>query len=203
MAGRFKPYDRKRNLTMKGYRTILAATAIFTAMVLCQQNAGAQQIAVKANALNLVLMTPDFGAELVTGEKTSAALSISGHFRPYGIDSRLLAVKPHFRYWFSGRPLNREYVGLSALITVYDSNLRDIRYKGVAGGPVLTGGYVLSLGSRVALEFSAGLGSVWFSRRTYSHDYDTEDFRERDWSNSKGFKLFPTNLGISFIYIVR
>ena len=149
---------------------------------LCGQRLGAQQIAVHMNALDYVLMTPDVGLDFVTGEKTTVGLNISGHWRPYGFTSKLISVQPQFRYWFSGRPLNREYVGVSALFW-----------------------YVMSLGKRWGLEFSGGLSLMFFNQKRYSSSDSYGDYYEggQDWANSKGCTLIPSNLGVTFIYIIK
>lgn len=172
---------------------------------LCGQRLGAQQIAVHMNALDYVLMTPDVGLDFVTGEKTTVGLSVSGHWRPYGFTSKLISVQPQFRYWFSGRPLNREYVGVSALFCSYDITASARVYEGMAAGLGLTAGYVMPLGKRWGLEFSGGLSLMFFNQKRYSASDSYGDYYEggQDWANSRGCTLIPSNLGVTFIYIIK
>ena len=133
------------------------------------QRAFAQQFSIRSNALSTgILQTHDFGVEIVAGEHSSVALSVAGHFKPYGLDTKLLTVQPQYRYWFSGRPLNREYVGVAALYAGYDIRLNDNIYNGNAAGAGITGGYVLSMGKRWGIEFSGGLALMFFNQKRYN-----------------------------------
>ena len=116
-----------------------------------------------------------------------------------------MSVQPQFRYWFSGRPFNREYIGVSALYSTYDMTLSSRVYKGSAGGLGLTAGYVMTLNKRCALEFSGGLSLIFYNQKRYgasdsfSGSYEGGD----DWAISKGCDFLPSNLGVTFIYIIR
>lgn len=189
------------NKSLHTFIVVLMSLSAF----LCGQRLGAQQIAVHFNALKYALMTPDAGVDMVVGEKTTAGVSVSGHWHPYGLDSRLMSVQPQFRYWFSGRPFNREYIGVSALYSTYDMTLSSRVYKGSAGGLGLTAGYVMPLNKRCALEFSGGLSLIFYNQKRYgasdsfSGSYEGGD----DWAISKGCDFLPSNLGVTFIYIIR
>ena len=54
-----------------------------------ERHACAQQIAVKTNVLTDVLLTPDLGFEMVTGEHSSLSINVSGHWKPYGVQSKI------------------------------------------------------------------------------------------------------------------
>ena len=165
----------------------------------------AQQVAVKANALNWALCTPDIGLEIVTGEHTSVGFSVFGHYKPYTVDSRLLVFQPEFRYWFNGRPLIREYVGVTAFAATYDIAVNNHVYGGDALAVGLTGGYVFALGRRWNLELSGGFGVLGFRQKQYYRHDNYDDFfvDEATKVNSTGYKLFPVKLGVSFIYIIK
>lgn len=179
---------------------LLAVTLL--ALLGGERHACAQQIAVKTNVLADALLTPDLGFEMVTGEHSSLSINVSGHWKPYGVQSKLIAVQPQFRWWFGGRPLAREYVGLGAIFTGYDMAIGDHSYSGLAGGLGITGGYVLQIGKRWCVDFSGGVGLVAFGqRRAGRHD----NFGDLDAQahNSRGYKLIPINLGVSFVYIIK
>ena len=170
------------------------------------QRAFAQQFSIRSNALSTgILQTPDFGVEIVACEHSSVALSVAGHFKPYGLDTKLLTVQPQYRYWFSGRPLNREYVGVAALYAGYDIRLKDNIYNGNSAGAGITGGYVLSMGKRWGIEFSGGLAVMVFNQKRYNRSDSYEDYYagDSDWANSKGYCLMPFNIGVTFIYIIK
>ena len=195
---------QKSNDLSKNLHTAIVVLVSLSAF-LCGQRLGAQQIAVHINALKYALVTPEAGVDMVVGGKTTAGVSVSGHWHPYGLDSRLMSVQPQFRYWFSGRPFNREYIGVSALYSTYDMTLSSRVYKGSAGGLGLTAGYVMPLNKRCALEFSGGLSLIFYNQKRYgasdsfSGSYEGGD----DWAISKGCDFLPSNLGVTFIYIIR
>lgn len=166
--------------------------------------AAAQQLAVKTNALSLAALTPSVGLEGVIGERTSIGLSFIGHYMPYGMKSKLLVCQPELRYWFGGRPLVREFVGVTVAAAAYNTTIRQYVHDGYALVAGITGGYAFNLGKRWNLELSAGVGVAGFARQRYGvHDnylhYGTTD-AER--FNSWGYRIIPVNLGITFSYII-
>ena len=74
----------------------------------------AQLLALKTDALWDGLMTPNLGMEIVTGNKTSFGLSVFGNYKPWGMDMKMVGAIPEFRYWFGGRPMMREFIGVAA-----------------------------------------------------------------------------------------
>lgn len=164
--------------------------------------AHAQQFAVKTNALFDVAMTPDIGFELVTGEHSSVALSAFGHWKPYGLDSRMITVQPEYRFWFNGRPMVREYIGGTIFGTIYDMTLGDLNHNGYAVAAGVTGGYVFPLGKRWNFELSGGFGVLFFRERLYRTELK-ESTPESSEYNSYGYKLFPVKLAATFIYIIK
>lgn len=167
--------------------------------------ASAQNIALKTNVLELGALTPNLGFELVTGEKTSFGLSLSGHKNPYGMSSELFCVKPEFRYWFGGRPLVREFIGVQALFSTYDITFKDKVFNGDAAGLGLTGGYDFPLSRHWNFELSCGLGLVYFHQKKYfaGDNYDDYFVNESPRANSWGWKLIPIELGVTFTYIIK
>lgn len=165
----------------------------------------AQQIAIKTNGLMLLALTPNLECEMVTGENSSVNLGAFGHNNPYGFDSKVMGLQTEYRYWFNGRPMTREYVGLAALGSTYKMKIGDYMYDGDAIGLGVTLGYSFSLGKRFNLEFYGGVGLLGFKQKYYYKD-DTYDDYFSDGvitTNSKGFKLFPVKLGISISYIIN
>lgn len=175
------------------------------------QQGRAQRLAVKSNVLYLAALTPDLGVEVITGERTSVALSVFGHYKPYGLNSKLLVIQPEFRYWFNGRPLTREYVGISAFAATYDMSLPTkgdtmpniFKGDGIAIG--LSGGHVFNMGKRWNFELSAGTGILLFRQKQYFQGDNYEDYYvgELTKPNTWGFKIFPVKLAATFIYIIK
>lgn len=195
----------KKSDGLNKFRQIILVASLSLSAFMCGQRLDAQQVAIHFNTLKLSLMTPDIGVDIVVGEKSSVGASISGHWHPYGFNSKILSVQPQFRYWFSGRPFNREYIGASAIIATYDITTSSRVYRGTAEGLGLTGGYVMLLGKRCALEISGGLSLLYYNQKRYSSsdkfsgNYEGAD----DWSASKGLELIPSNIGVTFIYIIK
>ena len=164
-----------------------------------------QQFAVKTNLLFDAALTPDIGVEFVTGEHSSVALSVFGHWNPYGMQSKLIAVQPEFRYWFNGRPMVREYIGATLWGAAYDIALAGNIYQGDAITAGLTGGYVLPLSKRMNIELSAGFGVLLFKQKKYldTDHYDEYFVDSATRTNATGYKLFPAKLGVTFIYIIK
>lgn len=162
----------------------------------------AQRIAVKANAAMYAAMTPNLSFELVTGERTSIDFSVFGHVNPYGYDSRVIGLQPQFKYWLSGRPLVREYIGVAAIAASYDTSWKDVTYEGNAAAAGFTAGYVLPMGRRWDVEFSAGVGAMAYHHRSYAKDTDPQRLKTVG-SNPVAWRVIPMNLGITFIYIIK
>ncbi len=187
---------------------IIAAAAL--ALLGISREAGAQRLAVKTNAFGWLSANPDMGLELVTGEKTSVSLSVAGHPGRWTPGYGLFVLRPEFRYWFNGRPLTREYVGVGAFATSYDIAIPErqgqanvFRGDGLALG--LTGGYVFSLGKRLSFELGGGTGLLLFRQKQYfdTDSYEAYFVEERSKSNTWGYKLFPVKLDATLIYIIR
>ena len=191
---------------MKLSRKILICIVLpLFALCLSQQRAQAQQVAVKTNALMWGAMTPNLGVEVVTGEHTSVHFSAFGNKNPYGQTMQVIGLQPQFRYWFNGRPMTREFIGAGALVTTYDINWRNNVYDGDAVGLGFVGGYVFSLGRRWSLELSGSFGVMYFHQKQYhlNDNYDDYFVDEAVRTNARGYKLFPVDLGVTFIYIIK
>ena len=185
-------------------------TLVLLLLPVIGEEAAAQRLAVKTNALSWAALTPDLGVEIVTGDRTSAAVSVFGTSEPFSLPYRLLAVQPEWRYWFNGRPLTREYVGVTALAARYGLTLpadgtRANVFRGDALTLGLSGGYVFSLGKRWSFELSGGTGLMLFRQKQYlsTDNYEHYFVEEISQPNTWGYKLFPVKLAATFIYIIR
>lgn len=202
--------NRKVYGIMKGTKAILKVTTSVIAVVLfwciAPEKADAQQVAVKTNALFWAAMTPNLGAEFVIGEHSSIDFSAFGHYKPYGVNSKLVAFQPEYRYWFNGRPMIREYIGASAMIAAYDMTLKQRTYTGNAYSVGITGGYVFALSEHWNFELCAGFSLLFFNQKQYYKHDDYDDHHVENGavqSNSWGYKLFPAKLGVTFSYIIK
>lgn len=178
--------------------------AILLCLLPCKK-AAAQQVAIRANALSLALLTPELGVDIITGEHTSLVFSAFGHYKPYGVNSKMGALQGEFRYWFNGRPLTREYIGATLLGATYDMTFTKRVYAGNAIGVGVIGGYSFILGERWSLDLTAGTGLIAFHQKYYHTGDRYEDYYADEVSspNTWGFKFFPMKLSIAFVYIIR
>ena len=99
----------------------LSLSSIFFLLLLCSfPTLHAQQLAVKTNGLMLAAMAPNIGCEFVVGERSSIDISAFGAVNIYGNKAKMIGLLPEYRYWFNGRPMTREFVGIAALGVSYD-----------------------------------------------------------------------------------
>ena len=69
---------------------------------------------------------------------------------------------------------------------------------GDAVGPGMVYGYVLPLGKRFNIEFSAGISLMWYREKRYE-----KGLPEPGDYNTTGHKVMPMGLGISCTYIFK
>ena len=164
----------------------------------------AQQIAVKTNGLMFAAMMPNVGCEFVVGERSSIDISAFGAVNIYGNKAQIIGLMPEYRYWFNGRPMTREFVGISALGTSYDITWGDNIYQGDAAGAGVTFGYALNLSKRLNVEFPGGFGAVYFKQKQYYKNDNLEDYTNGTaQANATGYKLLPIKIGVSISYIFK
>ncbi len=159
----------------------------------------AQLLALKTDALWDGAMTPNLSAELVTGNKTSVNVSVFGNYKPWRVDMKMVGVMPEFRYWFGGRPLFREFIGVAALGTSYDITWSNEVYKGDAFGAGLTFGYAFYLSPHWNVECYGCVGAVYYDQKHYY----TKDSYTENRRTAHGYALLPFKLGVSFVYIIK
>lgn len=164
----------------------------------------AQQIAVKTNGLMFAAMMPNVGCEFVVGERSSIDISAFGAVNIYGNKAQIIGLMPEYRYWFNGRPMTREFVGISALGTSYDITWGDNIYQGDAAGAGVTFGYALNLSKRLNVEFHGEFGAVYFKQKQYYKNDNLEDYTNGTaQANATGYKLLPIKIGVSISYIFK
>ncbi len=147
-----------------------------------------------------LLMTPNAGLELVTGERTTLGIHVFGNKKPWGKDITMIGAQPEFRYFFSGRPMHREFVGICGIGSIYDITWDGKVYDGIAVGAGLSFGYVFNLSSRVNLDCHAGFGLIAYKQKEYFVDdnYDLDySHAGVERTNSRGYYIFPTRIGDS------
>lgn len=197
------------NLTMKikNIYTCLLRTAVLTALLFClgQPKVHAQQVAIKTNGLMWLAMMPNAGCEVVIGERSTVDLSLFCSVNIYGNEAKILGFQPEYRYWFNGRPMTRQYVGVGAIGATYDITWGEKIYQGDAGGLGLTLGYVMNLSKRLNVEFFGGCGFLYFQQKQYFQNDSFDDYTGTGvaQANANGYKLLPTKLGVSVTWILK
>ena len=166
----------------------------------------AQMIAVNTDAVWLATMAPNLGLELVVGERSTASLNALSMRRLIGNEAKMMALQPEYRYYFSGRTMFREFIGIGGIGAVYDIHWKNKVYDGTALGLGLTFGYVLPLTKRLNVDFHAGFGYIHYSQKEYfagdQYDTDAED-NGAQRVNARGYYLLPTRIGVSLSYILK
>lgn len=186
-------------------RKMLAVLAVLLSAVLPE--ARAQQIAINTDMLMDVAAAPNLGVELTLTKRST--LSVNALYSPklaYRFGT-VTAVQPEWRYYFSGRPMYRHFVGVGALWSDYDLKVKGRRYDGNAGGVGVTFGYVLPVGKRLLIDFHTSLGAIFFKQKEYVNgtDYDEEnmDADGNVRTNAHGTMFLPMRTGVSLTYILR
>lgn len=110
----------------------------------------------------LAAMMPNVGCEFVVGERSSIDLSAFGSINIYGNKAKMIGFQPEYRYWFNGRPMTREFIGVAALGASYDITWGRHIYQGDAAGAGITFGYCFNLNKRLNIECYGGFGAVYF-----------------------------------------
>ena len=163
----------------------------------------AQRVGIKTNALYWGGATPNLGVELRLSRHFT--LNLEGGFNPLSVKNykfQIAGFQPEVRYWFSGRPQARHFVGLMALGSVYDIHDKRADYRlhhdGDAYGGGLTYGYALPLGEHWSMEATVGLGLLHYREKKY-HDWEESPSS----ANNTKTMFAPLKLGLTFTYIIK
>ena len=165
----------------------------------------AQMIAANVDGVWLATLSPNLGAELVVGERSTLGLNGLLMMKPWGKDVKVRMLQPEYRYYFSGRPMYHEFIGLGGIIGTYDITWKGKVYDGTAMGVGLTFGYVLPLTQRINIDFHAGFGLIFYKQKEYfvGDQYDVDYiFDGEQRANASGYYLLPTRIGVSVSYIL-
>lgn len=193
----------KKNLrkTLMVFLTILLAADIGTAH--------AQQVALKTNLLYDATTTPNIGAEMGIGKKSSVQLFYGLNPWKFGHGDDIKYAKhwilnPEYRYWFCQR-FNGSFVGIHAFGGEYDAanvnllfwdELKDHRFEGWYVGGGISYGYQWVLSRHWNFEAAVGVGAAYI-------DYDKFNCGECGKKVDDGHKIYigPTKLALSLLYM--
>jgi hypothetical protein len=164
------------------------------------QELSAQMVAVITDAVKDLMLTPNVGVDLVVGEKYTLGAEVAFNRNPWGIQMQMTSVTPEFRYWFNGRPLTRQYVGIVANMTGYKLAWKNVHH-GDAIGLGISFGHVWTLTQRWNIDLTGSLGVIGYREKFYRDYDDFADYGER--ANARGYALLPIKLGVSVVYVIR
>ena len=193
---------------------------LYTCLLLCigTMCGYGQTVAVKTNAFYTATtrLTPNLGAEIGLGGKTTLDLSVG--YNPWNrrpsIDDESnkkavhLLISPELRYWLC-QSFNGHFFGFHALFAHYNISQLNVpllfgkdsekyRHEGYAYGAGLSYGYQFLLGKRWNLELSAGVG---YARLNYTK-YECVVCGEKIKDESRNY-FGPTRAAVSLIFIIK
>lgn len=189
----FRPIHKQTTQKMKKILVVLL-------LLLANSSVKAQMLALKTNALMDVLMVPNIGLEIATGNKTSLCANGFASWSIYGMKAQTYGFIPEFRYWLSGNTFSKLFLGVGATLAHYDIDISENNYYGSTYGAGLNIGYDLWLSKHFTVEFHGGVGMYYYHHaRTGKNDI----LPENRTYNDSGWTVLPYQLGISFVYIIK
>lgn len=192
---------------MKRYFSIILILLLTMGAGLVQE-AAAQKVAVKTNALYWASASPNLSAEV--GLAPHWTLEVGGGLNPFTFKDNLkwkhYQWQGEARYWVCER-FYRHFIGLHAgggefnvskVAFPWPKLSSDKRYEGWAVKAGLSYGYSFVLGGRWNLEATIGLGVIHADYNRYGcavcADHD---------GNFKKTVFAPTKAGITLVYMIR
>lgn len=171
--------------------------------------ANAQKVALKTNLLYDATTTPNLGAELAMGKKSTLQLFYG--LNPWKFASyrtkqlRHWLLMPEYRYW-TCQKFNGHFFGIHALGGQYNvggidlpnpvfKDLDEKRYEGWYAGGGLTYGYQWLLSRHWNLEASVGVGYIRFHYK----EFPCTECGALIQENNKNY-FGPTKLALSLMY---
>lgn len=180
-----------------------------------------QEMAVKTNSLYWTTATPNMGFEFAMAPRWT--MEVAGGYNPWtfnkeeNVKAKHFLITPEVRYWFC-EAFQGHFIGVNANYTQFNIGgfyipelfyqiesagyfLDDFQYmrsQGWAAGAGLTYGYALPIGRRWNMEFNLGLG-WWYTEYERFESKVCGMFQD----SVKRHAFGPTDLGVSFIYMIK
>ena len=171
--------------------------------------ANAQKVALKTNLMYDATTTPNLGAELAMGKKSTLQLFYGLNPWKFASDRtkqlRHWLLMPEYRYW-TCQKFNGHFFGIHALGGQYNvggidlpnpvfKDLDEKRYEGWYAGGGLTYGYQWLLSRHWNLEASVGVGYIRFHYK----EFPCTECGALIQENNKNY-FGPTKLALSLMY---
>ena len=159
-----------------------------------EPEACAMGLDLRANLLRWATLTPDLGVEWHISDRWS--LGVGGSWTSWSWSDKdrryaLWEVAPEVRYYMGAQ--RRGYLGAMFKAGAFNYKLSETGRQGDILGGGLTGGYILPLGKRLALDFSLGLGCLHADYEKYRV---IDGVRVRQGSETRNW-WGPVHAGIS------
>lgn len=181
-------------------RALCALALVFSFLLFAAPDAAAQRLALKTNALEYLILSPNLTFEARMSRKLSLQLGVAVNpvTRPIsGYKMSNFRVEPELRYWFN-RPMARHFIALSTTAGSCSLQLKEryIMCDVVAAGVSYGYSVVLSRHWNMELEIGVGLASL------HGYDYRGEN-NKPDQTNLRKTMPVPVRCGLTFGYIFR
>jgi len=168
----------------------------------------AQNIGVKTNLLYDATSTPNIGAEIGVGRRSSLQLFYGWNPWKFSETKKLRhwSLMPEYRRWFCST-MNGHFIGVHALGGQFNMGgvklpfgafpeLRDHRYEGWYVGGGLTYGYSWILSKHWNLEAAIGVGYAYIDYKKFECETCGKEIKD-DHKNYVG----PTKTALNLIYV--
>lgn len=159
--------------------------------------AQAQDFALKTNGLYWLALTPNLGAEVALGQRTTLDLSVDYNPWTWKDDKKLRfwLVQPELRHWLCGK-FEGHFIGLHAHGADWYGCFNGKRRDGWLAGGGVTYGYAKLISPHWNLEGSIGIGyaRLWWKEADHLPCIKETVNKHRDY-------IGPTRLSLSLEYI--
>lgn len=193
-------------------KRILRILAAATLCLVSAAKAGAQDVALKTNLINDILLSPNLGVEIGLAPKWT--LDLTGELNLWSVDGhswKHAFFQPEARYWLCQR-FAGHFVGVHAIGGAYNfgnlgidinflgsdfRNLRHKRYQGWAAGAGLVYGYAWPVHKHWNIEAALGLGWIY----TRFDSYPCRKCGKKLQKNKPHNYVGPTKAAVNVEYI--
>ena len=179
-------------------KALLGLLLVIAAMMSAPQMQ-AQRLALKTNAIDWLILSPNLTVEARLSSRLSLQLGVAAnptHISIANVQLTNFRVEPELRYWFN-RPMARHFMALSATAATFNLRFKDRHFNGDAVGAGLSYGYAVVLSDHWNMEAEIGVGFAHISAKDYRGDKAPAS------KNYTHIKPVPIRVGLSFAYIFK
>lgn len=162
--------------------------------------AQAQRLALKTNALEYLILSPNLTFEARLSRVLSLQVGVAGNpvVKPIaGFKASNFRVEPELRYWFN-RPMAKHFVAISAGAGIYSLGHHDRVFSGDFVALGVSYGYAVVLSRHWNMEAEIGVGLGNF----HAYDYTKPNSRPEAPNFCKTLPI-PVRFGLSFGYVFQ